>query len=198
MDSLSPEEELPDLKNEIGIFRGRQRFWPISDMSTLTLRSSRYKRQLLRIIPNTFFSHIGAMDSLSPEEELPHLKNEIGIFRGRQRFDNPKMIPKTPNRLPKTQTDPQMMLSPLRGVALSFPESFEKNTFGKSGFVIFRFEGPRTGSLEVQTHFQRLKINNFSKLSQLIGMTQVGKKPNCKGVTSSPGAEPGVSQSTPC
>ena len=34
MDSLSPEEELPHLKNEIGIFRGGQTCWPISYLST--------------------------------------------------------------------------------------------------------------------------------------------------------------------
>ena len=49
-----------------------------------------------------------------------------------------------------------------------------------------------------QTHFLGLKIIIFSKLSQLIGMTQGGKRPNGKGVTLSPGAELGVSESTPC
>ena len=121
MDSLSPEEELPHLKNEIDVFRGRQRFWPISDMSTLTLRSSRYKRQLLRIIPNTFFSHIGAMDSLSPEEELPHLKNEIGIFRGRQRFDNPKMIPEDPQQATKDPNRPPNDVKSTQGSCPKLP-----------------------------------------------------------------------------
>ena len=49
-----------------------------------------------------------------------------------------------------------------------------------------------------QTHFPGLKIFIFLKLSQLIGMTQGGKRPNGKGVTLSPGAELGVSESMPC
>ena len=44
-----------------------------------------------------------------------------------------KMTSEDPHRPPKTQTDPQMMLIPLREVAPSIPESFEeeKNTLAK-------------------------------------------------------------------
>ena len=45
--------------------------------------------QLLRIIPRTFFSVCTHMDSLSPEEEGPNLKNEIAIFPGEHRSLTP-------------------------------------------------------------------------------------------------------------
>ena len=97
---------------------------------------------------------------------------------------------------PKTQADPQMMLIPLRGVVPSIPESFEKNTLGKSGFVIFSHEGPRAGSLQAQTHFPDFKFFNFSKLPGLIDMTKIWKKFNGKGGLVLLWAGPGVFKGT--
>ena len=70
-----------------------------------------------------------------------------------------------------TQRDPKIMIFPFRDVVPSIPESFENFILRRSGFATFGLEGPRTGSLQAQTHFSDFKFFKFSKLPGLIDMT---------------------------